>query len=263
MARNGPTSLPLGLMTPIVAAASRTMNRSAAMKMSPAPRMRRDPRTEHAAPPMRSACVRDPQRDDGVADQGQRQQEPYLRLVEPQRRQVQGEDDGQEAVAEHPRHSGREQEAAVTGQPAPGRYRHDGGDDLMARAASASTRPASPALAPFPPQSSRVCRILHPRAWGTAGRTSDARLPRSGLVLPGLGDGERRVVARVRKAHSHHLRARQALQTAYRRRIASKSLRRVSPAVRLYARSTSSASCPSSGSLIISRSHAEYSLRRR
>jgi len=44
-------------MTPIVAAASRTMNRSVAMKTSPAPRTSRDPRASIRRRPYRSACV--------------------------------------------------------------------------------------------------------------------------------------------------------------------------------------------------------------
>ena len=56
--------------------------------------------------------VPDTQRD-RVADQGQAQQQPDLSAVEAERVQVQGEDDRQEAVPEHPDDARREQERTV------------------------------------------------------------------------------------------------------------------------------------------------------
>jgi hypothetical protein len=56
-ARNGPISLPLGLMTPIVAATTRTGSQLEPAKPTPAKAMRTDPTINTRRRPTRSACV--------------------------------------------------------------------------------------------------------------------------------------------------------------------------------------------------------------
>ena len=78
-------------------------------------------RDEHAAPPEPVGVGRQPQRDDRVADQRQGQDDPDRQRVEPDGREVEDQDDRQEAVAEHPERPHREQQAAVAIQPAQAR----------------------------------------------------------------------------------------------------------------------------------------------
>ena len=56
-ARNGPTSLPLGLMTPMVAAAASTAKTGVATNTSPAANMRPAPASSTRFRPIRSAWV--------------------------------------------------------------------------------------------------------------------------------------------------------------------------------------------------------------
>ena len=56
-ARNGPTSLPLGLMTPIVAARTRTGSDARGGEDHARQDHQQRAGQEHAAPPDRSACV--------------------------------------------------------------------------------------------------------------------------------------------------------------------------------------------------------------
>jgi hypothetical protein len=91
----------------------------------------------------------------------------------------------------------------------------------MARAASASTRPASPG-SPLP--STVILSVgAHPRAWALPDAPA-REPPRSGLVLPGLGTERRRRAG----AESHPITS-AGLHTAYRRRSPQVSV--VPPAV--------------------------------
>ena len=64
---------------------------------------------------------RQPQRDDRVADEREGQDEADGQRVEPGRREVEDEDDREEAVAEHPERPHREQQPAVAVEPAQAR----------------------------------------------------------------------------------------------------------------------------------------------
>ena len=56
-ARNGPTSLPLGLITPIVAVSTRTQKSGVTTKTTPARTISPAPTRSVRRRPMRSACV--------------------------------------------------------------------------------------------------------------------------------------------------------------------------------------------------------------
>ena len=135
MARKGPTSYPLGLMTPIVAAARRTTNRSVPMKTRPAPSSSSDPSGQHRRRPIPVGVGAHPERDGGIADQRERQEQADPPLVQAQRRQIQRQDDRQEPIAEHPHDPGRKQDPAIRRQ-----VRHDRPLRIIPAPASAHRR---------------------------------------------------------------------------------------------------------------------------
>ena len=91
-------------------------------------------RDEHPATAQTVRVRRQPQADGRVADQRQGQDEAHLEAVQTQRREVQAQHHRQEAVAEHARAAGREQEATVARQHVQKRRRRaDRGPLRMAR----------------------------------------------------------------------------------------------------------------------------------
>ena len=106
-ARNGPTSLPLGLMTPSVAATSSTGNTVEVANTRPAPSISSGADEQRAASAEAVGASRQEQRDRGVAEQGEGEQQADLVPVEADGLEVQDEDDGQEPVREHAQVRGR------------------------------------------------------------------------------------------------------------------------------------------------------------
>ena len=105
--------MPVGLRTPIVPATT-----SSGIQLVSAKTIAGDDHQERAGdqdtPATQPVGVRrQPQRDHGVADQGQGQDDADRDGVEPDGRQVQDQDDRQEPVAEHPEDPRREQQTAV------------------------------------------------------------------------------------------------------------------------------------------------------
>ena len=117
MARNGPTSLPLGLSTPSVAATSSTGNAVLPANTIPAPTMSSDPRNSVRRRPNRSARVVSRSEIAASPSSVSAEEQPDLGPVEADRPEVQDEDDGEEAVAEHPQAPGREQQHDVAAGP--------------------------------------------------------------------------------------------------------------------------------------------------
>ena len=72
---------------------------------------------EHAPSAESIGVGREPQRDERVAEQGQGQDRPDGQRLQPDRGQVQDEDDGEEPVAEHAQDAQGEQAATVRPRP--------------------------------------------------------------------------------------------------------------------------------------------------
>ena len=69
---------------------------------------------ENTSPPESIRTGGQPQRDDRVADQRQGEDQADRDRVDPERGEIEDEDDRQRAIAEHPQHAGDEQQPAVT-----------------------------------------------------------------------------------------------------------------------------------------------------
>ena len=121
MARNGPTSLPVGEMTPIAPARMSSGTQLVNAKTTPGDDHQPGTRDQDPAPAESVRVRRQPQRDEGVADEREGQDEADRQGVQPGRREVQHQDDRQEAVAEHPERPHREQQPAVAIEPAQAR----------------------------------------------------------------------------------------------------------------------------------------------
>ena len=118
MARKGPTSLPVGEMTPIAPKMMSNGSQLVFAKTMPATIMRTDAGDEDPAPAEAVGIRRQPQRDDRVADERQGQHDADRQRIEAGRREIEDEDDGQEPVAEHAQGPHREQEPPVPVEPA-------------------------------------------------------------------------------------------------------------------------------------------------
>ena len=112
-ARNGPTSLPVGETTPIAPARMSSGSQLVNANTMPRDDHQRGAGDEDATPAEPVGLGRQPERDERVADQGERQDEPDRQRIQPGRGEIQHQDDGEEAVAEHPQRPHREQEPAV------------------------------------------------------------------------------------------------------------------------------------------------------
>ena len=112
--RNGPTSWPLGLITPIVATSRSSQKLTRDANTSPAAAMSIAPTTSIRRRPSRSARVVITSEIDGVAKQGQREQEPpCLRCGEPDANQVEDQHHRQRPIGEQADESrGKEQPMA-------------------------------------------------------------------------------------------------------------------------------------------------------
>ncbi len=118
IARNGPTSLPVGEMTPIVAARISRGTQSVSAKATPAHDHQDRAGHQDAAPAEPIGMRRQPQREDRVADEREAEHDPDRQGVESERVEVQHERDGEEAVAEHPQRPHGEQRPTVAVQAA-------------------------------------------------------------------------------------------------------------------------------------------------
>ena len=114
--RNGPTSLPLGLMTPMVPASTRSQRLPVDAKTSPAASHQHRADDQHAAASDPIGARREGQRDDGVADERQGQQQAGLRLAQSDADQVEHQHDGQRSVREQADESRGEEQPRVTGE---------------------------------------------------------------------------------------------------------------------------------------------------
>ena len=121
MARNGPTSLPVGETTPIAPARMSSGSQLVNAKTTPGEDHQDRAGDQHPAAAEPVGVGRQPQRDDRVADERQGQDEADGQRVEADRGQVQDEDDREEPVAEHPQRPHREQQPAVPVEPAQAR----------------------------------------------------------------------------------------------------------------------------------------------
>ena len=88
-------------------------SQSVAANTTPAMTTSRLPMTQHPTPAEPVGVRREPQRDDRVADEGECQDRPDRQRIETCCGQVQDEDDGKEAVPEHPHGPEREQDPTV------------------------------------------------------------------------------------------------------------------------------------------------------
>ena len=113
MARNGPTSLPVGETTPIAPARMSSGSHVVNAKTIPARSIRSGAGDQHAPTAEPVGVGRQPQRDDRVADQRQGQDDPDGERVEAGRGEIEHEDDREEAVPEHAQRPHREQQPAV------------------------------------------------------------------------------------------------------------------------------------------------------
>ena len=113
-ARNGPTSLPLGLMTPMVAATASTAKMGVATNASPATSIRPAPAMSTRRRPMRSACVVSHSEMAASPSSVRVSSSPISRAGIVERREVQDQHGRQEAVAEHAQAARREQQRDVT-----------------------------------------------------------------------------------------------------------------------------------------------------
>ena len=118
MARNGPTSLPVGETTPIAPARMSSGSQLVNAKTTPATIISAAPGDQHAAAAEPVGVGRQPQRDDRVADERQGQDDADGQRVEAGRGEIEDEDDREEPVAEHPQRPHREQQPAVPVEPA-------------------------------------------------------------------------------------------------------------------------------------------------
>ena len=98
-ARNGPTSLPVGLITPMVAARIRSGTQIGNREHETRQDHQERPSDQDPAPAKSIGTRREPERDQRVADEGQGQDDPDRGAVEAERGEVQDQDDGQEAIA--------------------------------------------------------------------------------------------------------------------------------------------------------------------
>ena len=86
---------------------------SVSAKASPATTIRSAPATRHATTPDPVGVGGQPQRDHGVADQGEGQHQPDRQRVEPERDEVEDQDHREEPVPEHPQGPHPEEEPAI------------------------------------------------------------------------------------------------------------------------------------------------------
>ncbi len=91
-----------------------------AAKTTPATAIKHGTDDQDQASAVSIGMGRQPERDQGVADQGERENQADRHPVEAASREVQGEDHGKEAVAEHADDAGCEQEPAVAVESAQG-----------------------------------------------------------------------------------------------------------------------------------------------
>ena len=113
--RNGPTSCPLGLMTPMVPATTSSPDRGGG-EDEPGRRHQQRADDQHAAAAEAIGARGEKQRDDRVADERQRQQQAGLRLAQADADQVEHQHDRERAVREQADEPGGEQQPAVARQ---------------------------------------------------------------------------------------------------------------------------------------------------
>ena len=113
--RNGPTSCPLGLITPIVPA-TRSSHQLPGGREDDAGR-RHQPGAEDEGPAAAEAVGAGGQNegDDGIADEGGRQQQPGVRFVDAEADQIEHQHDRQGAVGEQTDEPRHEQQPCVAG----------------------------------------------------------------------------------------------------------------------------------------------------
>ena len=128
--RKGPTSFPLGLMTPIVPATRSSQKRLVDAKAIPAAAISSAPGDEHAPAPEPIGPRGEVQRHDRVTGERQRQERADARFAQAGAHQVEDQDDRHRSVREQPDESGGEQQPSVPGQvPEAGRD-HQAGSGL-------------------------------------------------------------------------------------------------------------------------------------
>ena len=118
MARNGPTSLPVGEMTPIAPATMSSGSQLVNAKTTPPTTISSAPATSTRRRPSRSALVVSHSEMIVSPIERQGQDDPDGQRVQPGRREVEDEDDREEPVAEHAQRPHREQEPPVAVEPA-------------------------------------------------------------------------------------------------------------------------------------------------
>jgi hypothetical protein len=123
-ARKGPTSLPLGLMTPKVAASKQQPERARAGEEDAGNDHQQCAEQQHAAASGPVGAGRDPKRNRGVPQQRQGQQQANLTFGQTRGCQVQHEHHGNQSVGEEAKDARREQQADVArqGRPCRGRW---------------------------------------------------------------------------------------------------------------------------------------------
>ena len=104
-------------MTPIVPASNEQPELAGGREDEPGRGHQQRADDQHAPAADAIGARREEQRDDGVADERQRQQQAGLRLAQPEADQIEHQHDRQRAVREQPDEARGEQQPAVPGEP--------------------------------------------------------------------------------------------------------------------------------------------------